>query len=60
MTKKRRGASASKPAAPPPLPRAGPPTNIRPAGPHEAAAQKKRDDAIREALRRLDVDDDAL
>lgn len=42
------------------VPRAGPPTNIRPGGPHADDAGKKRDADIRKALRNLDLDADAL
>jgi hypothetical protein len=34
--------------------------NLRPGGPHADGAEKKRDETIRAALRRLDVEDDAL
>jgi hypothetical protein len=60
MTKKK-SKSKSKSKEPPPLvPRAGPPTNLRPGGPHAGDAGKSREIAIRTALRILDVDDDAL
>jgi len=42
------------------VPRAGPATNLRPGGPHADDAEKKRELVIRAALRRLDVEDDAL
>ncbi len=42
------------------VPRAGPPTNVRPAGPHEATAEKKHAEAVRRALQRLDIDNERL
>jgi hypothetical protein len=59
VTKKKR--SARKSAAPPALvPRSGPPTNLRPGGPHADTVENKREAAIRAALRRGDVDDEVL
>jgi hypothetical protein len=56
MPKKKR----SLPKIAPVVPRLGPPTNVRPGGPHDDHAEKKRETAIRDALRRGDADDDAL